>query len=113
LSSPVYSQRFIVDAGVTGTGRSITVPAGHVYLVRFVSIYCNAPGGVSTVFFEDEPTGAALLFASSADSNPIHMAQDCRFVFEAGQGFHFQVNNEVGFTNAADVCASGYDLLEP
>lgn len=113
MSSPVYSKQFFRESGVTGTSSSVVVPEGHVYIVRFVAIYCNAPAGPTTVFFEDDESGGALLWASSDEANPIHVAQDCRFVFEADQGFHFQVNNTVGFDNSADCFAAGYDLTAP
>jgi hypothetical protein len=109
----VYSKQFISQAGLSGTGTSVVVPAGRIYLVRFVSVYCNSPSATISVFFQDDVAGTALLNGYTGDTNPIRIAQDCRFVFTETQAFHFQVDVEEGFTGAADVSAAGYDLVAP
>ena len=110
---PVYSHQFIATAGLSGTGSSVVVPDGLVYVVRFVTAYCSPGAATVNVFFQDDVSGAALLSTSGSSSNDIRFAQDCRFVFDPGHAFHFQVDVSIGFTAAADVSASGFVLTLP
>lgn len=104
---PVYSRRFLCQAGLTGRGASVVVPAGRVYIVREVTIYCST-FSTTAIFFEDDTTGAALIRGTATVELGLWFAFYGAFVFEPGQGFHFQVNNGVG--ESADVYAGGYDL---
>jgi hypothetical protein len=63
------------------------------------------------VFFQDGPSGAALLSTGTDTNGFTRFSSDCRFVFTEGQSFHFQVDVTPGFTDHADVSAAGYDLL--
>ncbi len=111
MARPVYSTRFIAQAGLSGTGASVTVPAGHVYVVKQLTIYSSPLLAVLTAFFEDDATGAALFanrFTIGASGSVFFYGA---IVFEPGQGFHFQVNAGIG--DAADVYAGGYDLILP
>jgi hypothetical protein len=84
-------------------------------LVRFVTVYCAAAVNPVTVFFEDGPSGAALLSVANVVTDTgatvVRYAQDCRFVFQPGQSFHFQVDVFAGGSDSADVSCSGYDLV--
>jgi hypothetical protein len=111
MPRPVYSTQFYAFQGLSGTGASITVPAGHVYVVKQVTMYASPLLGQTAVFFQDDVSGAAL-FASRFNIDAGGWAGLFgTLVFEAGQGFHFQVN--ASLTDSADVSAHGYDLTNP
>lgn len=84
------------------------MPLGHVYVVRFITIYSNPTVGNMNVFFQDDVSGAALVHVGANLGNTISFTLDCHLVFLNGGGFHFQVNNAFG--DVADVSACGYDL---
>jgi hypothetical protein len=102
-----YSKRFLCQAGLSGTGPSVIVPAGRVYVIRQATIY-SAPLGVVASFLEDETTGAALFSARFNAEAGGFQGFFGALVFEPGQGFHFQVNATL--TDACDVYCGGYDL---
>jgi hypothetical protein len=102
-----YSKRFICTAGLAGRGDSVIVPAGRVYIVREVTIYCSDFANTA-IFFEDDTTGAALIRATVPSVEGLWFGFYGALVFEPGEGFHFQVNNAIG--ESADVYAGGYDL---
>lgn len=109
MASRIFSRPFYVKQGLSGTGPSIIVPAGHVYVVKQVTMYAS-PLAVTTVFFEHEPSGAALFstrFNIDAGGSTFFYGA---IAFEAGEGFHFQVNSDP-LGEAADVYAGGYDLV--
>jgi hypothetical protein len=106
--SQVYSTRFIATQGLSGTGVSVTVPAGLVYVVKQVTIYIDPAFGVTRAFFEDDTSGAALFTGQQTIGNPEMFGLYGALVFEAGQGFHFQVDASPG--DGADVYAGGYVL---
>lgn len=107
----LYSKRFIAQQGLTGTGASVTVPAGHVYVVKQVTIYASPILGVTRVFFEDDTSGAALFSSQFHIDAGGWVGLYGALVFESGDGFHFQVDSSSG--EKADVYAGGYDLLAP
>lgn len=110
MARPLFSRRFIAAAGLSGTGPSVTVPAGHVYVVKQVTIYATPLLALTSAFFEDDTTGAALFQGRFTLNAGGWVGFYGALVFEAGQGFHFQVNNALG--EQADVYAGGYDLLD-
>lgn len=87
----------------------MTVPPGRVYVVREVTIYCSTLTSTA-IFFQDDTTGAALIRGTATIENGLWFGFYGAFVFDEGQGFHFQVNNAVG--ESADVYAGGYDLAK-
>lgn len=107
----VYSKRFYALQGLSGTGASVIVPPTRVYVVKQLTVYASPLLGLTTVFFEDESTGAALWAQDATIGSPVSGSFYGSFVFEAGQGFHFQVDS--GFGEGADVYAGGYDLAAP
>lgn len=106
----LYSRRFIAQQGLSGAGGSITVPAGRVYVVKQVTIY-SSPLAAVRAFFEDDTSGAALFSGTFTGTSGGWVGFYGALVFEAGQGFHFQV--DATFLDAADVYAGGYDLSAP
>jgi hypothetical protein len=106
--TPIFSKRFLAQAGLTGTGPSVTVPAGRVYIVKQVTIYAAPLLATTAAFFEDDSSGAALFASRFLIDAGGWVGLYGALVFEAGQGFHFQVNNTLG--EGADVYAGGYDL---
>lgn len=109
--SLIYSKRFVAVQGLSGTGASVICPAGRVYIVKQLTIYASPLLGLTTVFFEDDASGAALWAQDATIGSPVSGTFFGSFVFTAGEGFHYQVDN--GFGEAADVYAGGYDLSAP
>jgi hypothetical protein len=109
----VYSSRFICVAGLSGTGTTYLVPSGKVAVVKQVTAYCSPGAFSSTLFLEDDATGAALWqheFQGSAGWAEYFGS----WVFEPGQGFHFQLDvSPPGSNVSADVYAGGYLLNLP
>lgn len=104
----IYSKPFVVQKGLSGAGSSVVVPAGRVYIVKEVTIYASPLLGLTTIFLEHEPTGAALIAQDASLTSSLWFGFFGSLVFDAGEGFHFQVNSSFG--EAADVSAHGYDL---
>lgn len=109
MARQVYSKRFISEQGASGTGTSVTVPAGHTYVVKTVLAYSNPFVGTLKVFFQDDTSGAALLNANAGIGGDLRLVYYGAIVFEEGDGFHFQV--DATGLDKADVFASGYDLI--
>lgn len=109
MASQIFSTRFYAEQGATGTRPSIIVPSGHVYIVKQVTIYLDPTVGPVRAFFQDDGSGAALFTGQQSLGNPEWFGFYGAIVFEAGQGFHFQVSALP--TDGADVYAGGYDLL--
>lgn len=85
------------------------VPAGHVYVVKQVTMYSTPVIGQLAAFFEDDTSGAALFASRFQIDAGGWVGFYGALTFEAGQGFHFQVDSTAG--ERADVYAGGYDLL--
>lgn len=109
MSRAIYSVRFLAQQGLAGTGVSVTVPAGHVYVVKQVTMYCNPLLSQTTMFFQDDTSGAALFSGGVNPGSGEWFGLYGALVFEEGQGFHFQVDSST--SESADVYAGGYDLL--
>lgn len=105
----VFSRRFFAQQGLSGSSSSMIVPAGHVWIVKQVTIYMSSSAANITTFFEDESSGAALFSAGVDLQHPGWFGFYGAIVFEAGDGFHFRVNQSPA-TDGADVYAGGYDL---
>ena len=111
MARQLYSVRFLAQQGLSGTGASITVPVGHVYVVKQITTYMDPALGQVRCFFQDDSSGAALFSTGANVGAPFWGGFYGAIVFEAGQGFHFQV--DATLTDAADVYAGGYDLTTP
>lgn len=108
MARALYSQRFLVQPGLSGTGPSSIVPVGFRYVVKQITMYASPLLANTAAFFEHEPSGAAL-FASRFNINAGGWVGFYgALVFDEGEGFHFQVNNAAG--EPADVYAGGYVL---
>lgn len=108
MATPIFSKRFLAHQGLTGTGPSVIVPAGHVYIVKQITIYILPSFGPLKVYFQDDASGAALFTGQQSIGNPEWFGFYGALVFEAGDGFHFQVDAFPG--DGGDVYAGGYDL---
>lgn len=109
--SSVYSRRFYAAQGLSGTGTSVVVPVGHVYVVKQVTIYMDPSFGILRAYFQDGASGAALFSGGQSPGNPEWFGFYGQLVFEPGDSFHFQVTGTPG--DSADVYAGGYDLSLP
>lgn len=105
----VYSTRFIQLAGLSSDSETVTVPAGRVYVVKQLSVYCNPTVDDIGVFFQSVGNSGAL-FANHFD---VEHAGWVGFygalTFLEGEGFRFHVDG-VLVDSGADVYAGGYDL---
>jgi hypothetical protein len=108
VARSLYSTRFIAVQGLAGTGASVTVPPGMVYIVKQVTLYSNPLLGQVHAFFEDGVSGAALFSAGWNPGTPAWFGFYGALTFLEGQTFHFQVDVTAG--DAADVYAGGYSL---
>lgn len=104
----VFSKRFLVQKGLSGAGASVTVPAGHTYIIKQLTVYGNATIADINAFLEDDATGAALFDGLIPAGKNGWAGFYGAIVCEAGDAFHFNVTSTAG--DAADVFASGYDL---
>ncbi len=111
MARQLYSVRFLSQQGLSGTGASVTVPAGHVYIVKQVTIYMDPSFGILRAYFQDDTSGAALFSGAQSPGNPEWFGFYGALCFPAGTGFHFQVTGTIG--DSADVYAGGYDLTTP
>lgn len=106
----IYSKRFLVAHGLAGTTATITVPTGHVYIVKQLTIWMNSTAGSIDAYFHDAGSGAALFHGGVAGGGAAWFGFYGALVFEAGDSFNWEVIETLG--EAADVFASGYDLPE-
>jgi len=108
MAAPVYSTRFIAVQGLSGTGGSVTVPSGFVYVVKQITFYMASTFGPMTAFLEDDASGAALFSGKVNPGTPEWFGFFGQLVFESGQAFHMQVDAVPG--DSADVYCGGYAL---
>lgn len=97
--------------GLNGSGSSVFVPTGHVYVVKQLAAYASSSGSQVNVFFQDDTSGAALWRHNVPAVNAGWGGYYGAFVFGEGDGFHFQVDADP--FDHADVFCSGYDLTGP
>jgi hypothetical protein len=109
--SQVYSTRFYAAQGLSGTGPSVVVPTGLVYVVKQLTIYVDPTTLPTRVYFQDDDSGAALFTGAQTAGNPEWFGFYGALVFESGQGFHWQV--DAGPGDGADVYCGGYVLTLP
>lgn len=84
------------------------MPDGVVYVVKQVTLYASPVLAQTSVFLEDETSGAALFSGRFVIDEAGWVGFYGALVFEPGQGFHFQVDSAVG--EGADCYAGGYVL---
>lgn len=109
MARPIYSSSFIVQAGLAGHSPDVIVPDNHVHVVKQLTAYANPIVGVTSVFFQDALTGAALwsaFFNVDAGGSVFFYGA---LVFGPGSRYRFYVN--AAENNGADVYAGGYDLI--
>lgn len=105
----VYSVRFIVQRGLNGTGAVVTVPAGHTYVVKQLSAYAASTATTVEVYFRDNASSTTL-WRHEVPGGTANWGGDYGArVFEAGDSMVFVV--DAAPIDAADVFASGYDLI--
>lgn len=107
----LYSKRFDIQAGLAGTSPSITVPAGHVYVVKQITFYMNPSLGQARAFFEDDGSGVALFSDGTNIGTPLWAGFYGAMVFEEGEAFHFHTAVTPG--DGVDCYVGGYDLITP
>lgn len=111
MARQLYSTRFIALQGLQATSASVTVPAGHVYVVKQITMYMDPNFGTTRAFFQDDVSGAALFSGATNIGTPAWFGFYGAIVFEPGDGFHFHV--AASPTDGCDVYAGGYDLTLP
>ncbi len=111
MSRLVYSTKFYSFQGLNNPGTIITVPAGHVYVVKQLTFYSSAVLAPCRGFFIDVDSGATLFSAAVNAGTPGWFGFFGTLVFEPGQSFRWSVS--AALTDGADVSAHGYDLVNP
>lgn len=107
----LYSRRFIVAHGLSGSSAAVVVPTGRVYIVKQLTAYMSSTLGTIDAFFHDLGSGAALFHAGVSAGGGGWFGFYGALVFEAGDSFGWDVSVTLG--ESADVFASGYDLSSP
>lgn len=108
MASPVYSTQFISQQGVNGSSSTVTVPAGHTYIVKQVGAYGSSTIVAIDCFLVDGSSGAAVWHGKVDGGTNGWNGFYGAFVFEEGDSFH--MNIEAAPADSADCFCSGYDL---
>lgn len=98
----IYSSQFFAG-NATGTQNLFTVPSGHVYVLRDITLQISG-SGVTVTLLISAPV-AAIFKAVSANANEYHEWTG-RHVILAGQTVQAAVS-----ASGCYVLASGYDLV--
>src|SRR3954463_4869895 len=109
MARRIYSLQFYAVQGLSGAGADITVPFGHVYVVKQLTFYSSPLVATVHGFFEDRLSGATLFHGSAAPLGNTWEGFYGALVFEAGQSFRWRIGASA--FDAADVSVSGYDLI--
>ena len=107
MSRNVYSVSFVQAAAVEGEER-ITVPDGHVYVLRDIDAWCDQVAGgyeIAFIGYSGQVFFAAAGSATIADNNAQWRG---RLVFTPGQTFGCNV-----VSGSWGVAMGGYDLTLP
>lgn len=105
----LFSTRFIAHQGLSSSSETITVPQGHVYVVKQLTFYSNPLLGPARADFRDVGSGATLFAAGTNAGTPGWFGFYGALTFLAGEAFQWEAH--VQPTDAVDVYAGGYDLL--
>jgi len=109
VARPIFSTGWIYQQGLNGQGNTITVPQGHVYIVKQLTFYANPLLSPARGFFRDLLSGATLFSAGTQAGTPGWFGFYGALVFNQGASFRWEVEAEL--TDGGDVYAGGYDLL--
>jgi len=107
----LYSVRFIAVQGLNGDSYDVTVPVGHVYVVKQLTAYSNPTLGPWAANFHCVTTGETRFSAGGPDGAREWEGFYGALVFEEGETFRW--TSYVTPTDGVDVYAGGYDLLSP
>jgi hypothetical protein len=102
--SAVYSVCFLSQQGLTGTAQ-ISVPSGHVYVVRDIDVYSGAISP-SVVRFQDGNVGNTIWFVDVFATGANYASWRGRQVFAAGTIIQFEAPSA-----PFDLRVCGYDLI--
>jgi hypothetical protein len=108
MARQVFSRRFIAVQGLHTSTTPIVVPAGHVYVIKQLTMYANPLVQPARGFFRDVGSGAALFSAGTNAGTPGWFGFFGSLAFEPGDSFQWHA--EVGIGDDIDVYAGGYDL---
>lgn len=103
----VYSTLLLRQKGLTGS-LVYTVPIGMVAILRDVDVYAGPSILDQRLFLEDSTTGGTFAAWVQSEGNAFNGVFRGRQVFNAGEGFLFNVD-----AGTWDVRASGYLLTAP
>lgn len=103
---PVYTVRLAAHSGATsGVTALFTVPSGHTYVIRDVTLFCSA--GPGQAFIQDGSTGIPQARADAAATLDLH-TESRRIVYPAGSVCNIGV-----VSGTWSAWLSGYDLTTP
>ena len=110
MAAPVYSRPFIRTKGLAGDGDLVVVPAGYVYVVKFLSVYGNAGLDHLDIAFKHASTDQILWFQHIGLEERDSRQLACTFAFFNTESFRFVVGSD--HRASADVFAGGYQLTQ-
>lgn len=108
--APVFSERFFVQKGLSGTSSAVIVPAGYTFIVKQITLYMSSTLATIDAFLEDAGSGAALFHGGVSAGGGAWFGFYGALVFAAGESFQFNVVTSLG--ESADVYAGGYRLTD-
>jgi hypothetical protein len=108
----VFSRPFISVQGGHGHVSTVTVPLGHVYVVKTLCCFASPLVGEIRILFRSVSSGATLWHQRiDIDETDSRQLVECSIAFLQGEQFEFEVIRTA--PDEADVFAGGYDLLMP
>lgn len=108
--SRVFSASFITQQGLNGNSSTVTVPAGHTYVIKQLTWYSNPLLTPTRGFFRDLGSGATFFSCATVTGTPAWFGFYGALVFPEGSSFRWEVS--AALTDGADVYAGGYDLTD-
>lgn len=111
MATRVYSRPFISLKGLKGDA-SVTVPAGHVWVVRAITIYAHTILDTISAAFKDFDQDSVVFYADWSPGQRNSVYADVHMAFDSFTSFGFAIGADV-LSDGADVYCGGYDLLKP
>lgn len=109
----IWSRPFLSLQGVTGGDHVVTVPAGHVYIVRAFTIYAHTLLDAPKIVLKDFISQAVLIYDSFNPGQRRSAYFDVHLPFLEGEQFGISVDPGGPVGDGIDVYVGGYSLFGP